>query len=157
MEIRRIPLVFHNDPFLHARKRLGIVADLTKKQKGYERTEREKVESLTDTMEKKIEEERGEEVEEREEVGEEQEAPEIRKSKRISMNKAKVVHPKGSKKERDLPRLDDVSRKKRKLLEVLTVGASKAKLCFFIEFLFSFLLLSFKFHYTFSFVFLVWT
>lgn len=72
-EIPRILLVFHNDPFIRAWKRLGVLVDLSKKPKGTE-----KVESPTDTMVTVVEEEKTEEVEEEEEAAEEQEAPNIR-------------------------------------------------------------------------------
>lgn len=32
LDISKIPLVYHNDPCLRARKKLGIFADLSKKQ-----------------------------------------------------------------------------------------------------------------------------
>lgn len=74
-----------------------------------------------------VEEEKELEVEEEEGAGEEQEAPEIRKSKRITRGKAKIICPKNSKKKKDCLKLDDVPRKRKKLLDASTVGISKAK------------------------------
>lgn len=57
------------------------------------------------------------------------EAPGIRKSKWIANGKAKVIYSKNSKKKTYLPQLDEVPRKRRKLLDASTVAAVKANVC----------------------------
>lgn len=56
----------------------------------------------------------------------EDEAPEIRKSKRLARGKAKVIYPRIPKK--DLLKLDEVPRKKRKLLDTSSAAAATAEL-----------------------------
>lgn len=64
--------------------------------------------------------------EEAQEEVEDHEAPEIRKSKRLARGKAKVIYPRIPKK--DLLKLDEVPRKKRKLLDTSSAAAATAKL-----------------------------
>lgn len=79
------------------------------------------------------------------ERGDEEElaTPELRKSKRVASKKEKgkvmAVYSKEPRKTRgieklDLPQLDDVPRKKRKLLETSSGAASKAKVGFHFKF-----------------------
>lgn len=58
------------------------------------------------------------------------EAPSIRKSKRLATGKAKVIQPKQPKKKKSLPQLDDVPRKKRKLLDASTALAITTNVSF---------------------------
>lgn len=60
--------------------------------------------------------------EEAQEEVEDHEAPEIRKSKRLARGKAKVIYPRIPKK--DLLKLDEVPRKKRKLLDTSSAAAA---------------------------------
>lgn len=78
---------------------------------------------LVDTMDEEVEEDE-----------EEPEAPELRKSNRVASRKekgkTKVVYPKKPKRKKglaklDLPRLDEVPRRKMKLLEASSIAASK--------------------------------
>lgn len=64
--------------------------------------------------------------EEAQEEVEDHEAPEIRKSKRLARGKAKVIYPRIPKK--DLLKLDEVPRKKRKLLDTSSAAAATAEL-----------------------------
>lgn len=65
--------------------------------------------------------------EEAQEEVEDHEAPEIRKSKRLARGKAKVIHPRIPKK--DLLKLDEVPRKKRKLLDTSSAAAATVRTC----------------------------
>lgn len=78
LEIPRISLVYHNDPFLRVKKRFGLVADLSTamRQKDAEKGKAEEDASLPDIIEENVE----EEVEE-EELEVEQEAPKLENSK----------------------------------------------------------------------------
>lgn len=123
--------MFCNDQFLRARKRLGVFVVLSKKPLGAGKVEGKKAKSPAETAETIVEKENEEEVEKKEETGERQEAPVIRKSKRIAKGKGKVIYPMNSKKKKDLPQLDEVTRKRRKLLDSSTAAAIKAKVCSF--------------------------
>lgn len=101
------------------------------------------MEGLVDSMEENVAEEMEEEgAEEEEEVEEEPEAAEPRKSKSVASRKdkgkGKVVHPKNPKKKKDLPKLEEVHREKRKLLETFSVTAKKAKIYSFFLYIFFF-------------------
>lgn len=119
--------MFCNDQFLRARKRLGVFVVLSKKPLGAGKVEGKKAKSPAETGETIVEKENEEEVEKKEETGERQEAPMIRKSKQIAKGKGKVIYPMNSKKKKDLPQLDEVTRKRRKLLDSSTAAAVKAK------------------------------
>lgn len=112
-------MIYHNDPFLRARKRLALHVDLKKSfntggKPGSPPTSTEVIATR----------EAAEGVQE--EAEEEGEAP-VRKSKRLARGKAKFVVP-ASPKRKDLPKLDEVPRKRRKFLDVSTTAAVKVNL-----------------------------
>lgn len=118
LEIPKVRLVYYNDAFLRARKRLISFSDSSKKSLGAGRKDKSPPTSLEVVAEREAEELAKEEMQEEEE---EHEAPEIRKSKWIARGKAKVIHPRNPKK--DLVKLDEVPRKKRKLLDESNAAA----------------------------------
>lgn len=123
LEIPRIPIVYCNDAFLRTRKRLDIHADLTRRASGVER----KSKSLPMSREIIAAREVADEVEDEEEGEEGLKAPVVRKSKRLAKGKVKVIHPDNPKRQKDLPKLVEVPRKKRKLLDASTTATAKAK------------------------------
>lgn len=116
LEILKVPIIYHNDPFLRARKKLGPHVDL---KKSSSRKKPGSPPTSTEVVTARIEAERAQEV-----AREEAEAP-VRKSKRLVKGKANVLMP-PSLKRKDLPKLDEVPHKKRKFLESSTVAAAKA-------------------------------
>lgn len=120
LDIPKIPIIYHNDPFLRARKRLGPQVDL---KKSSARKKSRRPPTSTEVMIGRVEVERAQEVAQEEE---EAEAP-IQKSKRLVKGKAKVLVP-ASPNRKDLAKLDEVPRKRRKFLEASTVAAAKATL-----------------------------
>lgn len=109
-------------------------------------------ETNLEEVEEVVEEEEDQKEEEEEDTEEaEEEAPiialSLRKSKRGAdkKGKTKVVYPKNLNKEKNLSRIDEVPRRKRKLLEASSVATKKVKVhlsLFELSFQFSYLLLN---------------
>lgn len=136
LEIPKIQTIYHNDPFLRARKRLALHVDLKKSS-----AIRGKPGSPPTSTEVIAAKEVAERVQA--EVEEEGEAL-VRKSKCLARGKAKVILP-ASPKRKDLPKLDEVPRKWRKFQDASTTVA--VKVYSFLPFFYS---LS-HCHYSFSF------
>lgn len=115
LEIPKVPIIYHNDPFLRVRKRLGPHVDL---KKSSTRKKSGSAPTSTEVTTTRVEAERAQEV-----AQEEAEAP-VRKSKRLVKGKAKVLVP-PSPKRKELPKLNEVPRKRRRFLEASTVAAAK--------------------------------
>lgn len=114
LEIPKVPIIYNNDPFLRARKRLGPHVDL---KKSSTRKKSGSAPTSTEVTTARVEAERAQKV-----AQEEAEAP-VRKSKRLVKRKAKVLVP-PSPKRKELPKLNEVPRKRR-FLEASTVAAAK--------------------------------
>lgn len=115
----KIPTIYRNDLFLREKKRLGLHVNLKKssavgRKPGSPPTSTEVIAAR----------EASERVQE--EPEEEGEAP-VRKSQRLTRGKAKVA-VRASLKRKDLPKLDEVPRKKRKFLDASAATVVKAKL-----------------------------
>lgn len=74
--------------------------------------------------------------------------PKLENPKKIANGKAKVTYPKSRKKMRDLPKLDDVQKKKGETFGCIYCSNEKENVCSYFfrsSFWFSFFLLYFKF------------
>lgn len=121
LEISKIPIIYYSDPFLRAKKRLGSLVEL-KKASGAEGKPGSPPTSTEVIAAKEAAEKVQQEVEEEEEG---HEAPVVRKSKRLTRGKANVIIPASSKRKKDLPKLDEIPRKRRKFLDASTTAAAK--------------------------------
>lgn len=121
LEIPKIPIIYCNDPFLRARKRLGSHVELSKRASGAEGRSGSPPISIEVIAAREAAEKVQEEVEEEDEG---HKAPIVRKSKRLA-KKAKVVIPASPKRKKGLPKLAEVPWERRKFLDASTTTAAK--------------------------------